>query len=357
MKKFLILPLLFILMMTTGQSCQFGFGGGNKDVLPDAGVFKTTNAAIDWVQIKNVPTVSGKPASIGNASVLTMEMDPQDNQAIYLGTERSGIFYTYDGGNTWNRFNNFSSGKVYSISVSPDFKCIIYATLGGTVRKTADCGRNWETVFIENDPKAEITAVKVDGYNVNTVYAGTSKGIIHKSFDQGKTWSTPFSKVSGSISKIMIDPIDTRIMYIATAKNGIYKSVNAGFDWENFDEGLKEFKGYNDYRDLFFNPSKESSLILVSKYGLLKTEDGGISWTSIPLLTAPGAADIRVAAVDPFDDKNIYYATKTIFYKTVNGGSDWETKRLFSTKTPTAFITDPDNSNILYMGFNYPPKQ
>ena len=123
----------------------------------------------------------------------------------------------------------------------------------------------------------------------------------------------------------------------------------------NLSEYLKGYPGNANYKNLFFNPSKDNSLILVSSYGILKTEDGGLTWVAIPLLTEPGKADIRAVAVDPLDDRIIYYVTRNIFYRTINNGSDWETKKMFSTKLPsTNFIVNPENRNVMYLGFTYP---
>lgn len=352
-KKSLLAFLLLALSLTL-SACGINFGGSKKQPASDAGVYKSIDAGEKWSQIKLVPSITGAPGSIGKVSVLTMVMDPQDNKAIYLGTERQGIYYTYDSGARWSKIKNFPSGRVHSIAVDPDSKCIIYATFGKFVKKTTDCGRTWRDIFIE-DGGAAITAVAIDYYNTDIIYIGTSKGRLYKSFDQGKEWSTPFNTISGNIAKILIDQSDTRIIYFATRKKGILKSTDGGVKITNLSKSFKSFKGYNNYRDLFFNPSKQNSLFLVSSYGLLKTEDGGESWSSIPLLTAPGKADIRVMAVDPKNDKNIFYTTKTTFYKTTNNGSDWKPKKLFSSKTPTNFFTDPKDSNILYMSFNFPP--
>ncbi|NCF75099.1 MAG: hypothetical protein GWO87_01250, partial [Xanthomonadaceae bacterium] len=277
-----------------------------------------------------------------------------DNQAIYLGTERSGIYFTYDGGIRWNKIKSFPDGKVYSIKVDPKNKCVIYATFKNSIKKTIDCGRTWKTVFVDNNTKLSITTLSIDPNNTNIIYAGTSKGVIHKSFDRGNTWSTPFYKIGDFIMKFLIDKHNSNIIYLATKKKGIFKTDNAGVDWSDINSSLKKFKGYNDYRDMFFNVSKKDSLILVCKYGLLKTEDGGISWTSLPLLTSPGKADIKVALFDSKNDSIVYYATKTTFYKTINNGSDWTTMKMFSSKTPTCMISDPENSSIIYIGFNCP---
>ncbi|MBT4277204.1 hypothetical protein HOD96_00445 [Candidatus Falkowbacteria bacterium] len=354
MNKKIIIFLLLAPLVLTGQACQLGFGGKKQEIKPDAGVFKTADAGVSWKQIAAVPSISGSPGSIGRVSVGTVEVDPQDNKAIYLGTDRNGIYYTYDGGVRWNKMSSFPKGKVYSIKIDSTSKCIIYATHKNSVRKTTDCGRNWSVLFVADNAKTVISALAIDFYNTNIVYAATSGGVIYKSFDSGATWSTPFNKISANIVKFLMDPYDSRIIYAATKKKGIFKTTDAGINWVSLAENLKQFKGYNDYRGLFFNPSKQNSLILVSKYGLLKTEDGGEIWSSVPLLTSPGAADIRAATVDPKDDQILYYSTRTTFYKTINNGSDWETKKLFSTKLPTFMIHDPEKSGVIYMTFNYP---
>ncbi len=355
MAKKIVFFLLLLPLILTGQSCKFGLGNSAKQkVASDAGIFKSIDGGKQWKQITAIPTISGKPQSIGAISVITMEVDPQDSNAIYLGTEKNGIYYTHDAGINWFKIKSFPSAKVYAIEVDPDSKCIIYASLNNTIMKTTDCGRSWDTKFVENNPKVIIRTLSVDSYNTDIVYAGTYNGVIYKSFDAGSTWSTPFSKVSGNIVKFLINPQDTRIIYLATVKNGIFKSVDGGVNWKNLSEGLKKYKGYNGYRNLLLNPSKKDSLILASTYGILKTEDGGASWSSIPLLTNPGQADIKAIAVDPKDDSNIFYATKNILYRTFNNGSDWETRKLFSTKTATNMMFNPDNPLIIYMTFSYP---
>jgi photosystem II stability/assembly factor-like uncharacterized protein len=355
MKKVFVLPLLFVLLLTTGQSCQMGFNSKKKqEVLPDAGIYKSSDSGLTWTHVPNVPTVSGKPSTIGTANILTMEVDPQDNNTIYLGTATKGVYFTYDAGATWQQRPSLSRGKVSAVEVDPSSKCIIYASFKNTVLKTTDCGRTWGTMFIDNDTGSEIIALAVDHYSTNIVYAGTSKGVVHKSFDSGRTWSTPFSKIKGKIVKFMLDSKDSRTIYIPTRANGIYKSVNAGEDWDNLDDYLKEYKGYKSYKNLIFSPAKDNSLVLASGYGLLKTDDGGFTWDPVKLLTEPGKAGINTVAVHPNDDKIFYYTTKNIFYKTVNSGNEWETKKMFSTKAGTNFIINPETPNIMYMGFSYP---
>lgn len=354
MKNKTILFLLLLPLILTGQSCKLGTGDG---ILPDSGIFKSVDSGNKWRHTVSVPTISGKPKKIGTTSVNTIEVDPQDNNAIYIGTRKNGIYYTHDGGEKWVSMASYSSGWVNSIKVDPDNKCVIYASHKNTVIKTADCGRTWRTIFIENNEKSYINSIAVDSYNNNIIYAGTSDGIIHKSTDGGGRWNANFSKVPGNISKFLIDKNNSNIIYIATKTGGLFKTTDGGVYWKNLNEALKKFSGYNDYKALIFNPSKKDSLFLASKYGILKTDDGGDTWRSIPLLTAHGKADIKSIAVDPNDDNNIFYTTKNIIYRTFNDGKDWETRKMFSTKNATHMIFSPGSSSVLYMTFEYPEKK
>ncbi len=354
-RKIFSLIILSLSLIFLG-GCSFGFGS-NKGNLPDAGVYKSVDYGKHWRQIAAVPTISGHPASIGRVGVLCMTLDPEDHNTIYLGTERNGIYYTYDGGQEWQHFDSFPKGKVYDIKVDPSSKCILYATYKNLVKKSTDCGRSWQTIFVEDNPQIEMTALAIDNYNTNILYAGTSHGVVYKSFDAGHSWSTPFKKVDSYIKKILVNPLDTRIIYVATRSNGLFKTTDAGKTWKDLNKNLSKYPGYNQYIDLFFNPSRKNSLFLISRYGLLKTEDGGLTWEPIPLLTAPGRADIRAGAVDPKNDNYLYYATKTTFYRTVNGGKDWVATKLFSTKPPTAMLVDPQQTNVIYTSFSYPIKK
>ncbi len=354
MKNKVIFFLLLLPLILTGQSCKIG---SSDKVLPDSGVYKSVDGGTRWKQIVSVPTISGKPQKIGTISVNTVEMDPQDNNAIYLGTKNNGIYYTHSGGASWMSMKSYKAGLVNSIEVDPDIKCIVYASFKNTVVKTSDCGRTWRTIFVENNEKIIVKSIAVDSYNNKIIYIGTSNGTIHKSFDGGGTWSTSISRVPGDIVKFLMDPNDTRIIYVATMKAGLFKTVDSGVNWKNLNESLKGFAGYNNYKSLLFNPSKKNSLFLASSYGILKTEDGGLTWRSIPLLTAHGKADIKSIAVDPRDDNNIFYTTRNIMYRTFNNGKDWETRKMFSTKNATNMIFDPNNSLVLYMTFEYPQEK
>jgi photosystem II stability/assembly factor-like uncharacterized protein len=97
--------------------------------------------------------------------------------------------------------------------------------------------------------------------------------------------------------------------------------------------------------------------MLVCKYGLIKTDDGGQTWQPLTLITPPTTTDIYAAVIDPNNSNVIYYVTATTFYKTNDGGENWTTKRLPSLALPSLMFINPNNPNIMYMGMTAPAKK
>ena len=91
-------------------------------------------------------------------------------------------------------------------------------------------------------------------------------------------------------------------------------------------------------------------LIYASQYGLLKSDDGGVNWRSINLLTPPGTAVIYGLAINPKNNKEIYYGIGTALYRTDDGGINW-TPRSLPTSRGAFFIgINPENPKQIYLG-------
>lgn len=314
----------------------------------DGGVFKSFDKGDAWQHAVLIPSINEQKPSIAHTNIVSFEVDPQDHLALYIGTRENGMFYTYNGGSSWFKSPIAVESRINDIAVDPKEKCTIYAAIGNQVFKSVDCSRTWSGIYVQNDPKQQIMSIDVDWDRPNIIYAGDVGGNVFKSTDFATSW-TNIARFKNSVKNIIIDPNRTDTIFVATATKGIQKSVDGGLNWINLSEGLKDFKGAGGYRKLILNPVKPDSLLYASTFGLLKTEDGGLTWQEIPLLTGPRGASIFSLAVNPKNDDEIYYATNRTLYKTKDGGSNWITKKLGTTRIPTDLWVDTANPNIIYM--------
>ncbi|MBU0625131.1 hypothetical protein KKF05_02205 [Patescibacteria group bacterium] len=346
-KKILFLSLLGSLLLA-GVGCV-SFSGNGISSGADGGVFKSTDKGDTWNKRVAVPTTTGDKQSIAGVNVATIVQDPQDPNAIYIGTVSSGLFYSYDGGDSWLRPAQLSSGKVASIAIHPKDKCTIYATLANRLLKSEDCSRTWSVVYLDARTDRQTTAVLVDFFSSNIVWVATDAGDILKSTDNGRSWSNS-ETLKSAIMKLAIVSSDSRRLYAATKAHGIWRTDNSGDDWIDLSPNYRDFSGSIEFSDMALGVSDPATIIMASRYGLIRSRDFGDSWETVDLLTPPRSTILYSVAVDPKDVNTIYYGTATTFYRSPNSGVNWIPKKLPTSRTATVLQVDIVNSNVLYMG-------
>jgi photosystem II stability/assembly factor-like uncharacterized protein len=344
-----VVKLLFALSAIMSlAACTVSLGGAGKT--NDAGgIFKTINRGDVWVQKGLIPTASGRPGSISGVNTSMMAPDPSDSNAIYLGALENGLFFSYDGAETWQISSQLAKGTVKVLAIDPASKCVIYAGIANRLYKSTDCSRTWLGVYNDNDPKIEVSALAIDQTASNNIYIGTSRGEIIKSNDRGSTWRT-LNRTENRIAKIIISPSDSRMVFAASSDKGIYRSADGGESWDNLKNKFKDFKTNQTFRDLVASKEQNSVLFYGVKGGLFKSVNNGDDWTKVNLITSGDSASINAIAVNPSNSNEIYYVTNTTFYRSLDGGVNWATKRLPTVRGGSALLVDQANPNVIYLG-------
>ncbi len=343
-------PLLLagVTLALFGQGCGTTSTGPTG---PDMGVWKTVDGGVTWVNKKAY--VSGPKVTAGTASlsVLSMDFDPQDRTAIYLGTAENGVVYSLDSGESWQQSKSLGSGKVNDVAVDPKEKCTVYAVSGNKIYKTVTCGRDWNQVFYNPRTDTAFTQVAIDWYNPLTIYAGTSDGDIYRSIDSGVSWQTSQRIDGNGITSLVVDPHDSRIVYAGTQSQGIAKTTDGGATWTQI---KKEFGDqYADgVRVLQVVPDPVTANVIydVSRYGLLKSTDGGATWTGLQLTSPPGTIKINALAIDPKNNQHMIFTGVSTLQTTIDGGKTWTPKKLPTTQTGAKLLFDPIEPNTIYLG-------
>ncbi|NCO05085.1 MAG: hypothetical protein GW939_02980 [Candidatus Magasanikbacteria bacterium] len=356
--KFSIACLSFVFM---GASCiSFNNSGSANSVSGDAGMFVSTDKGENWQKISTAPTVNGI-VDVSGVSVYRLVSDPQDPAALYWASRSAGLLFSYDKGKSWQRAAvPLNEGFIFGVVVHPTDKCTLYATNGGFLYKTTDCSRSWTEVYREAKTDVKITGVTIHNFAPYEIIAAQDNGTILKSIDGGKSWQVTKRFKEKGLRHIISNPLQEGVIYAAFDKKGLAKSTDTGETWEFMNDGLEKFSKAKEFRRMSLHPFKANVVYWISDYGILLSEDGGVSWQEISLITSPGSAKIYGFAVNPNNDDELFYTAtienRSTLYKTVDGGTTWITKRLPSGQIPTALYMEPENE-LLYLGFTIAPSQ
>ncbi|MEO5927253.1 MAG: hypothetical protein ABIO72_00960 [Patescibacteria group bacterium] len=342
-----ILPAMALVLF--GQGC-LGTGSSTPQG-PNGGVWKTTDRGQVWANKRALVQSSKVTAGAAALNIVDMVLDPQDNNTVYLATAENGMVFSLDGGDSWQLAKGLNTGKVNAVAVDPKNKCTVYAARANEIYKTETCGRDWTKIFFDPRTDKQFTRLIVDWFNPTNLYAGSSEGDIFKSQDAGLSWATS-KRVEGSpISDMAMDPRDSRLMYVATLGSGVWKTADGAVSWTQISKQFGE-----EYRDarratkVVIDPKAVNTLYVVSKYGIIKSGDGGSTWKALNLTAPPETIKISALAIDPNDNKKMVYTGPTTFTLTSDGGATWTAKKLPTTMGGSALLIDPKNGDTIYLG-------
>lgn len=357
-KIFFHFALLLALLILSGQGC-LSLVGEQPPTSGPAGMFISTDKGNSWEPISLLPTAAGV-RDLSGVSVYRLFSDPGDPRALYWATRNHGFFYSYDDGRSWQQSpGDLAQNFIYSMAVHPGDRCTIYAANGERVLKTEDCSRSWDEVYRESRVDIRAMSLVFNPVNAKQLLLLESNGDVLQSVDGGQSWEVR-QRFETEAAEIFADPLQRDVFYVATRVQGLYRSKDGGKTWESLQSNMKDFSGAVEFRRFFVHPKKIGVLYWISTYGILQSLDGGDTWGAVPLITPPGSVQIYGFAVNPKNENEMYYtatiSNRSTFYRTVDGGKNWVTKKLPSGQIPTMLYAHPTKDLVLYLGFTIPPK-
>jgi photosystem II stability/assembly factor-like uncharacterized protein len=176
---------------------------------------------------------------------------------------------------------------------------------------------------------------------------------------KGQTYSAARVFVTGRVTAIVVDPTDPNIIYIGTAQGGVWKTTDGGLNWvARSDNEVSLAIGA-----LAMDPSNhlvlyagtgEGNFSGDSYYGngVLKTTDGGVTWTTLAQSTFAGARFGRIA-VTPGTPARLFAATNNGLYRSLDSGATWA--KMTGSSLPVVNATDvcidPSAPAVVYASF------
>ncbi len=332
---FIVMVLAFILM---GASCTLK---GSSDT-----VVQSSNKGNSWQSKSLVKGVGGKTLRLTTADATFLAVNPKNSLNLFLGTNAQGLFISDNAGAHWTQM--IANQEIVDVVLDPTARCTLFVALPTKVLRTVNCAESWDIVYNETR-KTRITSIALDSFDPMVVYIATLSGDVFKSTNQGMTWNSVFYRDRTPIVKIIIDRIDTAIITVITRDAQVLRSYTKGTDWQDLTPPMDIQLRRGDYRAAQSFAQKERMLLVTSE-GIWKLIGPGKNWQFIPPLTPIGSAEVRVGAMNPLDEQELYYATKNSFYHSTDNGLHWTAQVLPTSRWPAIIAIDPNNPSLIYMG-------
>jgi|GEM_PF-3416700 len=170
-----------------------------------------------------------------------------------------------------------------------------------------------------------VIAAAFDPTNANIMYAGGDCQGVMRSLDGGQTWSAPNTGLINPgdpfyeayfVIEIEVDPVNSNNVYAGTMR-GIYKSTDKAANWSRLEISTaisnSDLGNHLPISAIEVDPTNNSIVYAglgdsyfhdetTARGVLLKSSDGGSSWTQIGAASIPSNAIIYGLALDPNGD-------------------------------------------------------
>lgn len=273
-------------------------------------IWKSTNGGSTWALRTHWSGASG----VQTVHADQHAMEWQNDSNLWLGND-GGIYKTTNGGVNWTDLSNgLIISQMYRIDVSQqDSKIITGLQDNGTKLL----------------PTSGIWVDRIGGDGMDCHISPTNNNVMYASYQFGNFYRTtngssfsimnvPDANSGAWITPLAIDPSNTQNVYVGY--NRIQKSSNQGNSWTTITGDIST----NNLSYLFVAPSNGNILYAGTSNSLLKSDDGGVNWTS---MTNP-AAGLQEIAIHPSNPDIIWsvhanYSAGLKVFKSINGGSSW----------------------------------
>ncbi|MBL8115614.1 MAG: hypothetical protein JNK60_22220, partial [Acidobacteria bacterium] len=302
-------------------------------------VFRSTDAGATFTE-----TNTGLP-DLSAFSVASIALSPTSPATVLLGVRQNygpaptvGVFRSSDAGTTWSASSEgLRAERLSALAFDPSNPDKVWAgSVDAGLFTSTNGGRYWTAAgtqgFAGEHTRRLATSPAAPG---RVLAAAESK--LFRSSDSGRFWETTSAVISEAIAA---DPRDPAVLYAAAREEGILKSTDGGDSWTRTSLGLT----LQSTLVIVVDPVTTANVYVGTWQGVHKSTDAGASWTKTPL----PEMDVQRLVIDPASPETVIVATGGHgVQKSTDGGASW----IGTTQGPTYvwyLVLCPSRPSTLY---------
>ena len=295
-----------------------GAGRGGAAPAPQIEIYKSADGGINWQPL----TSTGLPATgLGRIGIAVA---PGTNDQRVYTLVNQGVFRSDDSGATWQRATTdpriISSGYFGKIFVNPRNPDDVF--IGQTsMYRSIDGGHNWYA-FNGAPSGDDFHVIWVNPENPQYMIQGVDQGAII-SEDGGKTWSTWYNQATGQLYHITTDNEFPYMVYGSQQDSGTVGIPSRGMNGEITDNDRISIGGF-EFSYIAVDPLNPNLIYSNSWYSSVVRFDRRTGQIATVFIKSDEYREVQMAPLvySPQDPHTLYLGTQYLL-KTTDGGMTW----------------------------------
>jgi len=256
--------------------------------------------------------------------------------SINLGTAGWGVWHSPDAGKSWLRHRKpFPlNSRIQALAVLPGEPRGLLAAGDTGLFESHDGGASWARIGRQGDLPT-VWSLAVDPTDPRTLFAGTRPVGLYRSRDGGRQWerlelgaATECSIGEPFVTRVLVDPDEHDTIWAGVEIDGVFRSVDGGDTWVRVVRGLSDL----DVHDVTIARTRPSRVLVSTNGEVFRSDDRGETWTAIGVKSKWPLPYARGIVVKP-DEPRVLFAgcgeTTTgetgAVLRSNDGGESWQT--------------------------------
>ena len=360
----------------SGRTNSIAFHPGDPNTFyiaaAQGGVWKTTDGGVNWIVLTD---------NLGSISSGDIAIDPNNPGILYYGTGEcnysadsqygAGIFKSTDAGLTWiNILPAATVGTTISkIIVDPANSNNVYCTsgdfidaggfyVGGGFFRSTNAGADW-TSTLTND----LSSLVMSSSNSQILFASTGSwgnSKIYKSINGGASWNELSGGLpaNGGRIQLAISPDNDNYVYASISSTsgsllGLYRTTNAGTNWILMNSSTNYMSSQGWYDNAVTVIPGNVNGVVVGGLDIYSSINGGTTLTKRTVWSTSSQSNFSHADIHylSYNGSVLYCCSDGGVYRSTNNAVSWSDLNVnISTLQFMSADYDPSNPQKLYGG-------